>query len=258
MITSLRQTAAMSKRSILALVRQPALVVPSMVFPLFFAALGTSSFGRATHLPGFPKVDSFLDFSLAGTIVQGVLFGSVQSGSALATDIENGFFFRLLASPTSRLGILVGRLMGAATYGAAQTLFFTLLLIPFGLRVKGGIGGAIVMLIAGGLTAIAVAGFMAAMALRTGSSEAVQGVFPLVFIALFFSSAFFPRQTMTGAYRHIANLNPISYLIEGLRELCINGFTAASCAKSLLVPIGIMIVSFALALRALSKRVAAA
>ena len=63
---------------------------------------------------------------------------------------------------------------------------------------------------------------------------------------------------MTGAYRHIANLNPISYLIEGLRELCINGFSAASCAKSLLVPIGIMIVSFALALRALSKRVAAA
>ena len=62
---SLRQTAAMSKRSVIALLRQPALIVPSMVFPLFFAALGTSSFGRAVHLPGFPKVDSFLDFSLA-------------------------------------------------------------------------------------------------------------------------------------------------------------------------------------------------
>ena len=148
--------------------------------------------------------------------------------------------------------------MGAATYGAAQTLFFTLLLIPFGLRVKGGVPGAIVMLIAGGLTAIAVAGFMAAMALRTGSSEAVQGVFPLVFIALFFSSAFFPLQTMTCAYRHIANLNPISYLIEGLRELCINGFSAAACAKSLLVPIAIMVVSFTIALRALSRRVVAA
>ena len=256
-LTSLRQTAAMSKRSIIALIRQPALVVPSMIFPLFFAALGTSSFGRATALPGFPKVDSFLDFSLAGTIVQGVLFGSVQSGSALATDIENGFFFRLLASPTSRLGILLGRLMGAAAYGATQTLIFTLLLIPFGLSVKGGLPGAVVMLIAGGLTAISVAGFMAAMALRTGSSEAVQGIFPLVFIALFFSSAFFPRQTMSGAYRHIANANPISYLIEGLRDLCIDGFTASACAKALLVPVGIGIVSFTIALRALAKRVAA-
>jgi ABC-2 type transport system permease protein len=113
------------------------------------------------------------------------------------------------------------------------------------------------MLVSGGLTAIAVAGFMAAMALRTGSSEAVQGVFPLVFIALFFSSAFFPRQTMSGAYRHIANANPISYLIEGMRDLCITGFTASACAKALLVPIGIMVVSFALALRSLARRVAA-
>jgi ABC-2 type transport system permease protein len=100
-----------------------------MIFPLFFAALGTSSFGSAINLPGFPKVDSFLDFSLAGTIVQGVLFGSVQSGSALATDIENGFFYRLMAAPSSRLGILVGRLAGAAAYGAFQTLFFSLLLL---------------------------------------------------------------------------------------------------------------------------------
>ena len=110
----MHQTLAMSKRSVLTLVRQPALIVPSMIFPLFFAALGTSSFSKAINLPGFPKVDSFLDFSLAGTVVQGVLFGSVQSGVALATDIENGFFYRLIAAPTSRLGILLGRLAGAA------------------------------------------------------------------------------------------------------------------------------------------------
>ncbi|MEI8323590.1 MAG: ABC transporter permease, partial [Actinomycetes bacterium] len=185
-----RQTVAMSKRSVIALIRQPALVVPSMIFPLFFAALGTSSFGRAIHLPGFPKVDSFLDFSLAGTIVQGVLFGSVQSGSALATDIENGFFYRLMAAPSSRLGILVGRLAGAAAYGAFQTLFFSLLLLPFGMTIKGGPLGVLVMVISGGLIAIAISGFMAAAALKTGSSEAVQGIFPLVFIMLFFSSAF--------------------------------------------------------------------
>ena len=103
----------MSKRSVIAIVRQPALVVPSLIFPLFFAALGTSSFGRAVRLPNFPKVDNFLDFALAGTIIQGVLFGSVTGGAALATDIEMGFFDRLLATPTSRISILVGRLAGA-------------------------------------------------------------------------------------------------------------------------------------------------
>ncbi|CAB5063845.1 MAG: hypothetical protein EBY23_01480 [Actinobacteria bacterium] len=252
-----RQTAAMSKRSVLALWRQPALVVPSMIFPLFFAALGTSSFGRAINLPGFPKVDSFLDFSLAGTIVQGVLFGSVQSGSALATDIENGFFYRLMAAPSSRLGILVGRLAGAAAYGAFQTLFFSLLLLPFGMSIKGGPLGVLVMVLSGGLIAIAISGFMAAAALKTGSSEAVQGIFPLVFIMLFFSSAFFPRQTMSGAYKHIADFNPISHLIEGLRDICIDGLSSGAIARAILVPVAIMIVSFTLALRALAQRTAA-
>lgn len=252
-----RQTVAMSKRSILALVRQPALVVPSMIFPLFFAALGTSSFGRAINLPGFPKVDSFLDFSLAGTIVQGVLFGSVQSGSALATDIENGFFYRLMAAPSSRLGILVGRLAGAAAYGAFQTLFFSLLLLPFGMSIKGGPLGVLVMVVSGGLIAIAISGFMAAAALKTGSSEAVQGIFPLVFIMLFFSSAFFPRQTMSGAYKHIADFNPISHLIEGMRDLCIDGLSSGAIARAILVPIAIMIVSFTVALRALAQRITA-
>ncbi|MEM1335834.1 MAG: ABC transporter permease, partial [Actinomycetota bacterium] len=99
------QTVAMSRRSVLALARQPSLVVPSLIFPLFFAALGTSAFSRATRVPGFPEVDSYLDFALAGAVVQGVLFGSTVGASALATDIENGFFDRLLSTPTSRNSI---------------------------------------------------------------------------------------------------------------------------------------------------------
>ncbi|MFT6293273.1 MAG: ABC-2 type transport system permease protein, partial [Ilumatobacter sp.] len=74
--SNVAQTWAMSKRSVLALWRQPSLVVPSIIFPLFFAALGTSSFARATSIPGFPEVDSYLDFALAGSIAQGILFGS--------------------------------------------------------------------------------------------------------------------------------------------------------------------------------------
>ncbi len=251
------QTWAMSKRSILAIVRQPALVLPSLIFPLFFAALGTSSFGRATALPGFPQVDSFLDFSLAGSVVQGVLFGSVTGGTALATDIELGFFDRLLATPTSRVSILLGRLAGAAAFGAAQALFFTVVLLPFGVSIKAGVAGVAVIVVSGALTAMAIGGFTAAMALRTGSSEAVQGSFPLLFIALFFSSAFFPRQNMDGAYKAVADANPISYLVEGIRGLTIEGFTAANVAKALLVPVGIGVASVALALRALRSRLAA-
>ena len=253
----LRQTWAMSKRSILAIARQPALVAPSLIFPLFFAALGASSFSKATGLPGFPKVDSFLSFALAGSIVQGVLFGSVTGGAALAIDIEDGFFDRLLASPTSRVGILLGRLAGAAVFGAFQALFFTLVLIPFGVRIASGPVGLAIIVLSGGITGIAIGGFTAALALKTGSSEAVQGSFPLLFVAMFFSSAFFPRQTMQGVYRRIADLNPISYLVEGMRGLIVDGFETVYVAQAILVPIAIAVLSITLALRMLSSRLAA-
>lgn len=250
-------TLALSRRSILALARQPALVVPSLIFPLFFAALGSSSFSRAINIPGFPKVDSFLDFALAGSIVQGVLFGSITSATALATDIEDGFFDRLLATPTSRVSILVARLAGGMVYGAVQTAFFIAVLIPFGLSIKSGVAGVLVMVAGGALTALAIGALMSAMAIRTGSSEAVQGSFPLLFVLLFFSSTFFPRETMRGAYQAIADWNPLSYLAEGFRSLTIEPLSAGAVLQTLLIPAAITVVSVGLALATLRARLAA-
>lgn len=253
----LAQTLAMSRRSVIALLRQPALIVPSLAFPLFFAALGTSSFSRAITIPGFPVVDSFLDFALAGAIVQGILFGSITSAAALATDIETGFFDRLLATPTSRVSILIGRLAGSMVFGAMQTLFFILVLLPFGLRIKSGPIGVVVMMIGGPLIALAIGALMSAMAIRTGSSEAVQGSFPLIFILLFFSSTFFPRETMHGAYGAIADYNPLSYLAEGFRSLTIESLNGAAVAQTLLIPLAMAVVTIALAMRTLTSRLAA-
>lgn len=248
---------ALSWRSILALARQPSLVVPSMIFPLFFAALGTASFGRATTIPGFPEVDSYLDFALAGAIVQGVLFGSTVGATALATDIENGFFDRLLAAPTSRTGIIVGRLAGGMAYGAVQTVVFVALLLPFGMTIEGGVAAVAVLVVAGAVLALAVGALMAALAIRTGSSEATQGAFPLLFIALFFSSAFFPRETMSGLYGTLADWNPVSHLVEGFRDLVIDGFTASAVARAILIPAAISVATIALAVASLRRRLGA-
>jgi len=251
------QTWALSVRSIQSLLRQPSLVIPSLIFPLFFAALGTSSFSRAIELPGFPAVDSYLDFALAGAIVQGILFGSTTGATALATDIENGFFDRLLASPSTRTGIIVGRMAGGMAYGAFQTLFFVLVLLPFGLTIKGGVGGVIGLMVSGTILALAIGALMSAMALITGSSEAVQGAFPLLFIALFFSSAFFPRETMSGIYGTLADLNPVSHLVEGMRDLVIEGVSASALARAILVPGVLAVISIAVSLRALRHRLSA-
>jgi len=255
--TAIRQTFALAKRSTLELFRQPALVVPSIVFPLFFSFLGNSSFGKTISLPGFPKVNSYLQFQLAGTITQGVLFGSVTGAAALATDIESGFFDRLLASPTSRLSILFGRLAGSTLFGAVETAIFVLILLPFGADVSAGLPGIIAMVISGALIALAVGALMSSVALKTGSAEAVQGTFPLLFILLFFSSAFFPRETMSGVYKTIAGLNPISHLVEGLRTLSLEGFSVSATARAILVPLAIAIVALFIASRQLNARLRA-
>lgn len=255
--SAVAQTMAMAKRAIVAVIRQPSIVVPSLAFPLFFAALGTASFGRAIAIPGFPEVDSFLDFALAGAIVQGVLFGSTVSATALATDIEIGFFDRLLAAPTSRTGILVGRLAGGMAYGAVQTVVFIGVLAPFGLSVKSGPIGIVVMVVGGTLLALSIGALMAALAIRTGSSEAVQGAFPLLFILLFFSSTFFPRQTMDGFYATVADVNPISYLAEGFRSLTIDPLNATAVLQVLGIPLVAAVLTMALALRTLRARLAA-
>ena len=81
----------------------------------------------------------------------------------------------------------------------------------------------LILLVLAALMAVAVSGLGIILALRTGSAEAVQGTFPLFFVLLFFSSAFFPRETMTGWFKAVADVNPISYLVEAMRDLVIDG-----------------------------------
>jgi len=251
-------SAALSRRSILGIFRQPQVVFPSVFFPLFFAALNSAAFDRTTNLPGFPPVESFLQFLLPATIMQGVLFGSTSAGNEMAIDIQNGFFDRLLASPVSRTSILIGRLAGAGVLGVLQTILFILILWPFGADVRGGPAAMVVLCITGGLMGMGIGGFGLALALRSGSAEAVQNSFPLVFICLFMSSAFFPRQLMDGWYKAVASNNPLSWLIEALRHQVVVGFDGSEAVKAIGIALAVCVLSMTIAGRQLRRRLALA
>ncbi len=224
MSPALVQTAALARRAVVGTLRTPQALVPSLFFPLVLMAIFTGSFGNAPGtIPGFPPVRGFLDFALAGAILQGILIGGTSAGSAFALDIEGGFFDRLVASPVSRTAILTGRLVGGVVFAMAQTLLFVAIGVVFGARVEGGLPGLLILLVLAGFLSIAVAGLGVVLALRTGSAEAVQGTFPLFFALLFFSSAFFPRETMTGWFKVVADANPISYLVEAMRDQIVTG-----------------------------------
>jgi ABC-2 type transport system permease protein len=240
-MTAVRQYLALSRRSIVNILRQPAAIVPAFMFPLLFLALTSASLGRSTQLPGFPEVDSFLQFAIATTIIQGALFGSIAAGADMATDIERGFFERLVASPVSRTSILVGRVAGAAALGFVQALVFFGVTSLFGLKVESGVPGILLVALVASVVSAGIGAVAVAFGLRTGSTEAVQGSFPLLFVLMFFSSAFFPRDLMEGWFKTVATYNPISWLIEAARALVIEGLDL----RDFLVALGIASVIFA-------------
>jgi ABC-2 type transport system permease protein len=243
-VSALRQTGALAARSVRTTLRIPQAWFPSLFFPLALLAVFSGSFSDAPgHVPGFPPVRGFLDFAIAGTVLQGVLIAGTGAGAAFASDMETGFFDRLVASPVSRWAILVGRLGASVAQGVFQGFLFLGIAVAFGVRVDAGVHGVLVLILFAAFLAAAIGGLGVILALRTGSAEAVQGMFPLFFVLLFFSSAFFPRQTMTGWYKAIADVNPISYIVEGMRAQVIHGGTLGATLTGLAFVVGFAVLS---------------
>ena len=128
----------------------------------------------------------------------------------------------------------------------------------FGVRVEGGPFAIVLLIVFAMVLALMIGGFAAMLALRTGSAETVQNVFPLTFIGLFISSAFFPTELMTGIYRSIANWNPITWMIDGMRHQVIVGLDWSEAGKSIGVAAVLAGVSMASANSALRARLRSA
>jgi ABC-2 type transport system permease protein len=218
MATNLRVIAALGARSVKQTFRRPQLMAPIVVFPTLLLAIQVGGAGRGIELPGFPPVNGFLDFILAGAMIQSTLLAGNSGGIALAVDIEMGFTDRLLAAPISRFAIVLGRLAGTAALGALAAIWFIAIGLVFGVRIDEGVPGALLMIVFVMLSAIAFGGLGAAVALRTGRASVVQGLFPLVFVILFLSSAFFPANLMLEPAATVARYNPLSFIVEGIRD----------------------------------------
>ncbi len=188
----LEQVGAIARRSVMRTFRQRALLVFPLVFPLILFAINGSSLSAARKIPGFPDV-SYRTFALAVPFIQGALFVAVTAGTDLARDIQSGFFDRLALTPLRGSALLAGQLGGAAVVACVQSVVYLLVGLASGVGVASGVGGALVLLALSILIAFGFAGLGALIALRFGSGEAVQGIFPLLFVTVFLSSSSLPR-----------------------------------------------------------------
>jgi ABC-2 type transport system permease protein len=257
-VNDLRVLGALARRSLAQTFRRPQFLAPIVLFPSLFLAANVGGAGRAVELPGFPEVNGFLDFQLAAVMLQSTLLAGVSGGIAIALDIEMGFIDRLLAAPVRRAAFVLGRLAATGVLGLLSGVYFLAIGLIFGATVEGGVLGVLVVLVMLGLAAMAFGGLGAALALKAGRASVVQGIFPLVFVILFLSSAFFPRALMQEPAGTVAGWNPLSLIANGLREPIIRGVELGSVAEGLA---GIAIVAaaaWALSALALRSRLRAA
>ena len=250
------QVYLLARRSVVRTVRQPANVIAPLVFPMLLLAVNSGGLKAETRLPGFPTT-SFVAFALAVPFIQGALFATMNAGTDLARDIQTGFLSRLTLTPMRGIAVLAGQLGGVVTLGFVQAVVYLSVGLAVGVHVKAGVLGVVVLLAFAVLVALAFGALGAFAALRTGSGEAVQSLFPAFFVFLFISSMNIPRNLIEATwFRDLATANPVSYLLECVRSLIITGWDAEALGLGFGIAGAIAVVALAAASWALRVRMA--
>jgi ABC-2 type transport system permease protein len=248
------QVEAIARRSLVRTARQPAMVIPPLVFPVALMAVNAAGLQSSTELPGFPT-DSFLAFALAVPFIQGALFSTMNAGTDIARDVQTGFINRLSLTALRDWALLLGQLAGIVVLGVAQVIFYIAVGLFAGVRFESGPAGIAVLLLYGAIVALAFGALGAWLAYRTGSGETIQALFPVLFVFLFISSMNAPRDLIgVDWFRTAATLNPVSYMIECVRSLIITGWDWQALALGFGFVIALGLVSFFLASQALRTR----
>jgi ABC-2 type transport system permease protein len=249
-----RVVAALGRRALTVQFRRAQLLMPTFVLPLVLLAVIASGTSAGQGLRGFPDVASYLAFVVPGTIVQGTILAGLTAGIALASDIEFGFFDRLLAAPVNRTSLVLGRLFGTLVLALVQSTWFLTVALIFGARYPGGLVGAIATIGLAGITAVGMGGIASAIALRTGSLSLLQSLFPFMFVMLFTAPAFFPQDLLTPVLRDISVYNPLTYVVEGVRGLLNDDASLGSPWAALGAACGLAIATTGLSTLALKER----
>jgi ABC-2 type transport system permease protein len=250
------QVYLLARRSVVRTVRQPANVVAPLLFPMLLLAVNSGGLKAETRLPGFPTA-SFVAFALAVPFIQGALFATMNAGTDLARDIQTGFLSRLTLTPMRGIAVLAGQLGGVVVMGLVQAVVYLSVGLIVGVRLKSGPTGILVILAFAVLVALAFGALGAFAALRTGSGEAVQSLFPAFFVFLFISSMNIPRNLIEATwFRDLATINPVSYLLECVRSLIIKGWDLEALGLGFGIAAAVAVVALAAASWALRVRMA--
>jgi ABC-2 type transport system permease protein len=230
------QAILLAHRALVQFPRNPILlgfsVMPVLIMYLVFGGL----FEGVAQLPGFPT-DNYFQYLAPTAVLLATVPGIGNAGVALATDFQNGYFHKLLTTPTSVGAVMLGRLLGDCLRLAVQAALVLVLAIALGAEVATGIPGALLMIAMGTLLGIVTFGALSAnLAIRTRDAAAVQAVQPMAFLLIFLTSAYQSTDHIdSGVLRTIIELNPAEHVLRPMRELMLSGYDWGEIAVGFIV-----------------------
>ncbi|HEY5662673.1 MAG TPA: ABC transporter permease [Ilumatobacter sp.] len=243
--------ATVARRAIRGVFREPEFFIPALIVPVFFFVVNVGALQDFAQQSGV--VTDFKAFQLPVSIIFAVT--GVSRASALVTDIQGGYFDRLLLTPIRRPTLLLG-LMAADFVSVIMLAVPVLLLgLTLGVRFETGVLGMVVFVLYGAAWGLAFAGFPYAIALKTGNPAAVNSSFILFFPFAFLTTTFLPKEALTGWLSAVATYNPVTYVLDGLRSLVTEGWVWESLAKGLAATLALTVISFGLASAAMRGRI---
>ncbi|HEX4188198.1 MAG TPA: ABC transporter permease [Solirubrobacteraceae bacterium] len=241
----------LGRRAVREVVRYPEATIPTLFIPLFFLVVNIGQVSKTfPSTTPFLKGQGYVAFQLPVSLMFAV--ATATSGLALVTEIDGGYFDKLLVAPIRRSSVIFGRLTADLARGIAASALVLLFGIALGARIQSGALGAVVIVLLSALFGVAYAGFGILVALRTRNVQATQSSFLLFFPALFLTPNFVPFERLSPVMETLARINPISYVIVGLRSLIIDGWDAGKIAVCVIVIVAMGIVLTALSLRAIA------
>ena len=213
-------------RSLRNALRQPATIIPNIAISVFFLFVYNSGLSSVAQLPGFQG--TYLGFILPVAIVSAAVGGAGLAGQTLIKDIDNGYFTKLLLTPTRRLAVIWGPMIASAIILTAQVVLVMLLALALGLKVAAGPGWAsLLVVVLAFLWGMAFAGYAAFMALKTKNAAAAQAATFAFFPLIFLSYTFVPKEYVTAGWLKVAaTINPTTYVFDSMRSLLNTGWDA--------------------------------
>ena len=244
-----RDIFAVAQRAVRSMLRDLETVIPALFIPVFMFAVTVGALQDfAENIPGL----DYRAFQLPVAVLFAVT--GVSRAITVVTDIQSGYFDRLVITPVNRVALLLGLMMADFVLIEALTIPVVIMGFIVGVDFVTGALGIVAFMLLAGLWGLIFNGFPYAIAFKTGNVAAVNLSFLLFFPFLFMTTLFIPQEQMTPWLSTAADYNPVTYILAAERSLITEGWEWSTIVNGVIATLGVGVVSMGLALAALRGR----